>query len=231
MYIKLVIFDLDGTLLYTIKDITFALNYALKKNGLDEVSIDEAKYMVGSGVDVLIQKAVKEEKKLFDNVKEDYSLFYKDHNMIQTNPYQGIMHLLKMLKQTGIKIAVLSNKPDNDTKNVVKYYFGDLFDYVLGSKENLRLKPESDGINVILDHFKIAKENTIYLGDSNIDVLTAKNANSATIPSIMATPPVVNRDRCTSISFSDCKSLNSELFSNESCRTLSIKTSVLAKRV
>ena len=177
MYIKLVIFDLDGTLLYTIKDITIALNYALKKNGLDEVSIDEAKYMVGSGVDVLIQKAVKEEKILFDNVKEDYSLFYKDHNMIQTNPYQGIMHLLKMLKQTGIKIAVLSNKPDNDTKNVVKYYFGNLFDYVLGSKENLRLKPESDGINVILDHFKIAKENTIYLGDSNIDVLTAQNAN------------------------------------------------------
>ena len=177
MYIKLVIFDLDGTLLYTIKDITIALNYALKKNGLDEVSIDEAKYMVGSGVDVLIQKAVKERIELFDNVKEDYSSFYKEHNMIQTNPYQGIMHLLKMLKLVGIKIAVLSNKPQNDTENVINHYFGDLFDLVVGSKPGFKLKPELEATAQVIDYFKIDKENILYLGDSNIDVMTAKNAN------------------------------------------------------
>ena len=175
--IKLVIFDLDGTLLYTIKDIHIALNYALEKNKLDLVSLDEVKYMVGSGVDVLIKRAIKNKEEAFLNVKKDYSDYYQCHNMVYTNPYQGIMHLLKLLKQAGIKLAVLSNKPDNDTKKVIDNYFNGLFDYVLGNKESYPLKPNEETTNLVIDYFKVEKKNVLYLGDSEIDVLTAKNAN------------------------------------------------------
>ena len=177
MDIKLVIFDLDGTLLYTIKDINIALNYALNKNGLDEVSIEDTLYMVGMGVDELIKKAINVKGCYFDKVKEDYINYYKDHNMIHTNPYQGIIHLLKTLKQARIKIAVLSNKPQLDTENVIKHYFGDLFDLVVGSKTGIKLKPSIESTFQVLDYFKIDKENILYLGDSNIDVMTAKNAS------------------------------------------------------
>ena len=177
MEIKLVSFDLDGTLLYTIKDINIALNYALKKNGLDEVGIDETLYMVGMGVDELINKAINGQNFYFDKVKEDYINYYKDHNMIYTNPYQGIMHLLKTLKQARLKLAVLSNKPQLDTETVINHYFGDLFDLVVGSKTGIKLKPDRQATCQVLDYFKINKDNILYLGDSNIDILTAKNAN------------------------------------------------------
>ena len=177
MDIKLVIFDLDGTLLYTIKDINIALNYALKESGLDEASIDDTLYMVGMGVDELINKAIKRQDLYFCKVKEAYINYYKDHNMIHTNPYQGIMHLLKTLKQAGIKLAVLSNKPQNDADKVISHYFEDLFDCVVGSREGVELKPAIDATNLVLDRFNIDKDNILYLGDSNIDILTAKNAN------------------------------------------------------
>ena len=177
MDIKLVIFDLDGTLLYTIKDINIALNYALNNSDLGEVGIEDTLYMVGMGVDELINKAIKGQDSYFDKVKEDYINYYKDHNMIHTNPYQGIMHLLKTLKQAGIKLAVLSNKPQNDTNKVINHYFGDLFDLVVGSKTGIKLKPDIEATAQVLDYFKIYKENILYLGDSNIDIMTAKNAN------------------------------------------------------
>ena len=177
--IKLVIFDLDGTLLYTIKDIHIALNYALNNNGLDSVSLDEAKYMVGRGVNHLIDEAIKGKSEYFNQVKSDYICFYKTHNMVNTNPYQGIMHLLKLVKQAGIKLACLSNKPDGDTKAVINHYFNGLFDYVVGSKDNVPLKPNIIAANTILEYFKIDKSNVLYLGDSEIDVLTANNASLA----------------------------------------------------
>ena len=177
MDIKLVIFDLDGTLLYTIKDINIALNYALKGNNLEEVSVEECLYMVGSGVDHLIKKAIKDNSSFFDKVKADYINYYKEHNMIHTNPYQGIMHLLKTLKQAGIKLAVLSNKPQADSEAVINHYFNGLFDYVAGSKDGVKLKPDKEATNQVLDYFKIDKDNVLYLGDSDIDLLTAKNAS------------------------------------------------------
>ena len=174
--IKLVIFDLDGTLLYTIKDITVALNYALKKSNLQEVTIEEAKYMVGSGVDNLIKKAISDNLANLNQVKSDYQDYYINHNHIYTNCYQGIMHLVKVLKQANIKLAVLSNKPDEDTKQIIKFYFNDLFDLVVGARSEVKLKPDSEQVEYILDYFKVAKEETLYLGDSEIDVATAKNA-------------------------------------------------------
>ena len=175
--IKLVIFDLDGTLLYTIKDITVALNYALGKHNLEEVSIDDALYMVGNGTKGLISKAIKGNDALYEAVRSDYKDYYLKHNNVYTNPYQGIMHLLKMLKAAKVKLAVLSNKTHQNTVDIINYYFPNYFDYVLGSKDNIRLKPEVDGVNEVINYFNIDKDNILYLGDSEVDVTTARNAN------------------------------------------------------
>ena len=175
--IKLVIFDLDGTLLYTIKDISVALNYALKKHNLDLVSIDDTLSMVGNGVNELIIKAIKGNNDLFDLVKNDYRSYYLNHNNVYTYAYQGIMHLVKMLKRAKIKLAVLSNKSHDNTLSVINYYFPNMFDYVLGRCDNLNLKPSIDGVNVILNKLNVNKENVLYLGDSEVDVKTAQNAN------------------------------------------------------
>lgn len=174
--IKLVIFDLDGTLLDTIADITDSLNLALQDAGLRKVSIDECKYMVGSGAKVLIEKAIPEQK-YFDIVYEKYMHYYEKYQKNKTKPYKYIIDTLKALKDENLKLAVLSNKPREDTLRVVDYYFGrDLFDVVLGKKPENRRKPHIDGCLEILETLKINHNEVLYVGDTNIDIETAKGA-------------------------------------------------------
>ena len=181
---KLVIFDLDGTLLNTIEDISDAFNYALINNGLRKASIDEIKYFVGSGVDNLVKRAITKIKseeeidKYFDSIKELYLSEYVRVQKNKTRLYEGIMDLVINLKSLNIKVAVLSNKPDSDVKEIIKYYFKDFsFDYVQGQNKEIGIKPSSLGINKILESLNIKKEDALMVGDSDVDVLTGINAN------------------------------------------------------
>lgn len=179
--IKLVIFDLDGTLLNTIEDIAVSLNKALKKYNLPTHSLDEIMKMVGNGVDLLIQRAVKPYDDYFLEVKKFYLDDYNKNCDIITKPYKGIKELLQSLKNDGIKIAVLSNKPHIDTVTVIDKYFNNTFDYVIGKKDNNRIKPYSDGVNEVMTYFNIKNNNSLFIGDSEVDVETGKNAKIRTI--------------------------------------------------
>ena len=185
---KLIIFDLDGTLLNSINDINTSINLALNDLQLPQVTIDDSKYITGSGVDILAMRTIKlvlkdkydEEKDLYLNkFKALYQHYYTIHQKDETKPYDGIIDSLKELKKLGIKIAVLSNKPHMDVIKIMDYYFEDIkFDYILGKIEKNRIKPDVDGIIMIEDELIIHDNNEIlYVGDTNVDIQTARNAN------------------------------------------------------
>lgn len=187
--IKGIIFDLDGTLLNTISDITDALNYSLTKNKLPNVTIEEAKYLVGNGAKILIERTINKvcsnmgnaslyinDHVLFDNVYNDYMFSYNLWKFNKTLPYQSVVKTLHILRRKGIKLAVLSNKPERDTQGVVKKFFPNEFDIVRGSRENVPLKPDPTAVNEIIQEIGLLKDEVIYVGDSNVDILTSKNA-------------------------------------------------------
>lgn len=178
--IELVVFDLDGTLLNTLDDIVNSVNYALIKNNLQAYEKEEIKYMIGNGVDLLIKRAVKDNMNKFDNVKNDYLEHYHNNCEIYTKPYDGIIEGLLKLKKDNKKLAVFSNKPNDDTNKIINKYFPNIFDMVLGKKESNRIKPFPDGVNEIKKSLNIF-DNGVFVGDSDVDVETGKNANMKTI--------------------------------------------------
>lgn len=172
---QLVIFDLDGTLLNTIDDITDSLNLALAEVGCPLVTKEACQYMVGQGVSILIEKAVADPSKR-DEVQKKYMAHYAIHQRDKTRPYRGICEALKAIRELGIKTAVLSNKPHHDAVNVVASYFGDdLFDVVMGQKPHNRPKPALDGCVEILAELNI-KEHILFVGDTSVDMATAASA-------------------------------------------------------
>lgn len=175
--VKLVIFDLDGTLLDTISDICDSLNFALVDVGLEKVTVEECKYMVGSGAKVLIEKAIPDQQ-FFQEVYDKYMYYYEKFQKNKTRPYRFVVDTLKAINDENIKLAILSNKPHQDALRVVEYYFGlDKFDLVLGKKENNRRKPDIDGCLEILETLKIDAKDVLYIGDTNIDMETANRSN------------------------------------------------------
>lgn len=177
--IKCAVFDLDGTLLNTLKTINYYLNFALKKSGLGEVSIDDTRIFVGDGAKKLITRALRRVgagEEYFDTVYEDYNKAYNSDPYYLTEPYDGIIEALDMLKSRGINLAVLSNKPDFATKSAVRHFFGDRFTVVFGGRDNIPLKPAPDSLLSILSDLSVEADEVVYIGDSEPDILTAKNA-------------------------------------------------------
>ena len=177
--IKCAVFDLDGTLLNTIKTINHYLNFALAQYGLPPVSEDDCMSFVGDGAVKLIQRAlarVGADKELFDMVYKTYNEAYNASPYYLTEVYEGIPELLFALKEQGIKLAVLSNKPDFAVKATAGMFFPDVFHIVRGGRENVPLKPDPKALFEILDELNVTPEETAYIGDSEPDVLTAKNA-------------------------------------------------------
>ena len=180
--LQLAIFDLDGTLLNTIEDIAVSLNKSLKYHNLPTHDLQTVLRMVGNGVDILIQRAVNPYHDLFNEVKQYYLDDYNKNCDINTKPYDGILEVIKWLKQNNIKIAVLSNKPHIDTVTVMQRYFPNTFDYVCGKKDCNRIKPHSDGVIEIMNSFNIKNNNNVvFIGDSEVDVQTGLNAKLKTI--------------------------------------------------
>ena len=177
--IKCAVFDLDGTLLNTIKTINYYLNLTLSTYGLGSVSEEDTMRFVGDGATKLIERAldrVGADSSLIDSVYKTYNEAYNSSPYYLTEVYEGIPELLLALKEKGIRLAVLSNKPDFAVKATIGKFLPDTFDIVRGGVDGIPLKPSPDALFEILREFGFTPDETAYIGDSEPDVLTAQNA-------------------------------------------------------
>ena len=173
------IFDLDGTLLDTLQDLAAAVNFALRKNGMEEHSIDDIRCFVGNGVRKLIERAVPDGSKnpRIDEVFADFRSYYMQHSLDATKPYDGITEILQELKQRGCKMAVVSNKMMAATQELVAHFFPEI-EVAIGENEaeGIRKKPAPDMVFEALNRLGAEAESAVYIGDSDVDIQTAKNA-------------------------------------------------------
>lgn len=176
--IKAVIFDLDGTLLDTLEDLANACNYALRSCGYKEHAVKDYVRFVGSGRYVLIQRilpeADRENKDIINKVLAFFDEYYGEHMLDTTKPYDGISGMIDELKKNNIRLAVVSNKPDEFAGEVVKKYFDDKFEITYGQRPNHAVKPDPRTVYEVIDYLKVSKEECVYVGDSDVDMLTAK---------------------------------------------------------
>ena len=177
---KLVIFDLDGTLLDTIADLAGATNYALTQLGYPTYDTDTIRTFVGNGINKLLERALPANEQTEENVmrmRAHFVPYYDAHNADLSSPYPGIEVLLQRLQDNGIEIAVASNKYQEATTKLVKHYFPTIqFAEVLGQRENVPVKPHPTIVFDILNKTGIDKKEVLYVGDSGVDMHTAQNA-------------------------------------------------------
>lgn len=176
---KLVIFDLDGTLVNSLEDLGNACNSALERFGYPTHPMDSFRYFVGDGVPMLIRRALPESERSEKNiamVKAVFDEIYGRNYNVCTRPYDGITELLDKLKAEGILIAVASNKPDNFTQTIVTSMFGDTFSYVSGKKEGFEKKPDPQIALHIMEKLGVSPKDVLFAGDSSVDMQTAHNA-------------------------------------------------------
>ncbi len=176
---KLVIFDLDGTLVNSLEDLGNACNSALERFGYPTHPMDSFRYFVGDGVPMLIRRALPESERSEENIARVKAVFdeiYGRNYNVCTRPYDGITELLGKLKAEGILIAVASNKPDNFTQTIVTGMFGDTFSYVSGKKEGFEKKPDPQIALHIMEKLGVSPKDVLFAGDSSVDMQTAHNA-------------------------------------------------------
>lgn len=178
MKYRLMIFDLDGTLLNTLEDLADSVNYVLWKHGFPERTTEEVRSFVGDGIHKLIERSVPEGTAPFmvEECFKDFTPYYKVHCADKTKPYEGITALLQRLRASGVKTAVVSNKADYAAKELCARYFPDMFDEVVGERVGIHRKPAPDSVNEVIRLLGATKEETVYVGDSDVDVQTAENA-------------------------------------------------------
>ena len=176
--IDTVIFDLDGTLLYTIEDLAASTNHALRQYGMPERTLEEVTAFVGNGVAKLIERAVVPgtDKELFDKIFAEFKKHYAIHNLDHTRPYPGIVDMLTGLKEQGYKVAVVSNKLQSATQSLCEHFFGELVPLAVGDNPNMAKKPEADMVNEALYRLNRSRAHAVYVGDSEVDIETAKNS-------------------------------------------------------
>ena len=175
---KTLIFDLDGTLLNTLGDLHQSVNYALKKCGFIEQNIEKTREYVGNGLKMLIKRSLPAvvPDKAVDIVLCEMKQHYVLHCCEKTKPYAGIPELLTKAKINGYKMAVVSNKADSILREIVPYYFGNLISVVIGESPSMCRKPAPDMVFEALHRLDSSAEEALYIGDSEVDIETAKNA-------------------------------------------------------
>lgn len=177
---KLVIFDLDGTLLNTIADLALSTNYALNKLGYPTHEVEAYNFMVGNGINKLFERALPEGEKTEENVlriRKEFVPFYDMHNADESRPYPGIPELLSRLQDAGIQVAVASNKYQAATQKLIAHYFPTIkFTAVFGQRDGVNVKPDPTIVFDILKIANIEKNDVLYVGDSGVDMQTAANA-------------------------------------------------------
>ncbi len=181
--IEAVIFDLDGTLLNTLYDLTDAVNWSLEKYGLPARSVEEVRSFVGNGLRNLMLKAVPngEENPVFESLFDFFREYYKSHCNIKTAPYEGVKELMRELQGRGVKMAIVSNKIDAGVKELNEIHFSEFVEVAIGEREGIGRKPAPDSVNEALKILKVDKEHAVYVGDSDVDIQTAKNADLRSI--------------------------------------------------
>ena len=177
---KLVIFDLDGTLLNTIADLANSTNYALKVLGYPIHESDKYNFMVGNGINKLFERALPDGEKTEENVlrvRQEFVPYYDQHNADKSRPYPGVTELLETLQTAGMQLAVASNKYQAATEKLIAHYFPNIkFTAVFGQREGIPVKPDPIIVKEILQIAKVQEEETLYVGDSGVDMQTAINA-------------------------------------------------------
>ena len=184
--IKAVIFDLDGTLADTLSTLAYYGNRTLKHLGLGPVQKEKFRYLVGRGIVVLMQDMLLECGKepcgeVVSAMVEDFNGMYLKDTMYLTDAYDGVRQMLARLKEDGYKLAVCSNKPDDATQIVVKELFGDIFDIVLGKREEFPRKPAPDSVLYIAAELGLSPKECLYVGDTDTDMQTGNAAGMATV--------------------------------------------------
>ncbi len=175
---KCVIFDLDGTLLNTLEDLADSVNEMLEKFSCPTRSLDEIRQFVGNGMVRLIERSVPEDfdKNSFDPAYEFFREAYRKNMKNKTRPYDGILNCLEELKSVGVKTVVTSNKNDDATKSLCREYFGELITMAVGAREGIPSKPHPAMVKSAIESLGFEKSDCIFVGDSDTDILTAKNA-------------------------------------------------------
>ena len=178
MSYKAVLFDMDGTLLDTLEDLCDSTNHALEQMGYPLRGIEEIRRFIGNGAEKQIRRAVPEgtsEGKIMETLAA-FRAYYQDHCQIKTKVYDGLLDVLSELKEKGVKMAVVSNKPDAAVKKLSREYFGDRLDYAIGPSDGVRCKPYPDMAEEALKALGVEKKDAVFVGDSEVDVQTGLNA-------------------------------------------------------
>ena len=174
------IFDLDGTLLDTLEDLAVAVNYALRQHGMPEHSVDAVRCFVGNGVRLLMERATPDgaANPSFEKVFETFRQYYMAHSLDTTKPYENIPQVLASLRARGCRVAVVSNKMMAATQELCRYFFSDTVEVAIGEDEasGIRKKPAPDTVEVALQSLGVGKEGAVYVGDSDVDIMTARHA-------------------------------------------------------
>lgn len=179
MKYELIVFDMDGTILDTLEDLKNSTNHTLRLHHMPERTLDEIRSFVGNGIRKLIERAVVEgtsEHKIYE-IQGDFMEHYGIHCADSTRPYDGVIDLIRELRNRGYKTAVVSNKADAAVQDLCIQYFPNLFDLAIGEKPEIAKKPAPDMVNLALDQLQVSRENAVYIGDSDVDVATARNSN------------------------------------------------------
>ncbi len=179
------LFDMDGTILDTIKDLDTSVNYALERAGLPGVTEAQTRFAAGYGARVLMEMlsegAFEDNPEAFASLLGDFRAHYAEHSQDQTGPYEGVMECLAGLKERGIKMAVVSNKVHPDTEALRQIFFGDYIDLAIGLSDEVPAKPDPGMAYAALEKLGSAPENAIFVGDSEPDVQTGVNAGCTSV--------------------------------------------------
>lgn len=175
---NVIIFDLDGTLLDTLEDLSASVNFALASENLPPRSIEEVRAFVGNGIRLLVERAVPEgtAERVTDRVFESFKAHYCANCMAETKEYGGMTELLVSLKAKGCRLGVVTNKADFAARAIIEHYFPNVFDTVTGERQGVRKKPAPDTVLETVKALGGTLEDTVYVGDSEVDILTAENA-------------------------------------------------------
>lgn len=178
-----VIFDMDGTLLNTLEDLADAVNYALRQMAMPERTIEEVRTFVGNGVRRLMELSVPDgfDNPAFEEAFAKFKEYYGVHCNDKTKPYAGVLALIRELKEEGYALAIVSNKLDLAVKELAEIYFEGLIKVAIGEKEGIAKKPAPDTVYAALRELHKPAETAVYVGDSEVDLMTAKNAGLSCI--------------------------------------------------
>ena len=174
-----VIFDLDGTLLDTLADLADSCNHVCANHGWPTHDYSDYRYFIGNGAAKLVERAIPESVRgtqLGQEALNEFLVYYEQHKADKTGPYAGMPEVVDTLKQAGIKIAVLTNKPDAAAGPVMEQYYPGVFELVQGGLPGVPLKPDPTPVHKLLERMGAGREGTLFVGDSNVDIQTARNS-------------------------------------------------------